>query len=106
MVELSGFYHTEQLYGFSENKEFGNVNIGIVKKISDKNKLALAANNLLGTYKDWDIVDNQKLDYFFYAQYNFSSTTVKLTYNYTFGGSKSGSQKKEAGSEDIESRIR
>jgi len=105
-LEISGFYHTSQLYGFSRNKEFGNVNMGMSKKINDKNKLALSMNNLLGTYKDWDIVDDQRFSYYFNTQYNYSPLTIRLTYSYIFGGNSSNSRKKEAGSEDIEGRIR
>jgi hypothetical protein len=105
-VEISGFYHTSKLYGFSRNKEFGNMNLAVGKKINDKHKLTLTINNLLGTYKDWDIVDEPKLNYYFNAQYNFTPFMARLTYNYTFGGNSSNSRKKGAGSEDIENRIR
>lgn len=105
-LELSGFYHTSQLYGFSRNREFGNGNIALAKAFGDKNKLRLTINNVLGTYKDWDIVDDNRLNYYFNAQYNFTPFMVRLTYTYTFGGSSSVVRKKGAGTDDIENRIR
>lgn len=105
-IELSGFFHTSQLYGFSRNKDFGNMNFALEKKINKVHKLRFAANNLLGTYRDWDIVDDQRLDYYFNSQYNFTPFAVRLTYTYAFGGNRSDSRKKESGSKDIEGRVR
>src|SRR5690606_28580311 len=105
-MELSGYFHTSELYGFSRNKDFGNMNFAVVKKFSDKHKLSLTLNNILGTSKDWDIVDEPKLRYYFNAQYNFTPLMARLTYTYNFGENNSSSRKKESGSEDIEGRVR
>lgn len=105
-ADLFGFYHTAQLTGFSKNKTFGNMSIGVGKKITERQKLTLNLENILGGYKDWDIVDEQKLHYSFNSQYNLSPFTIRLTYSYIFGGEGKNSRKRGAGSEDVENRIR
>lgn len=107
IMELSGFYHTPELYGISKNKEFGNLNIAFSRKMNENNKLVLSMNNVLCPYKDWDIVDYSELNYSVNPEYTLSPFIIRLTFTHNFGKNNSNLKgRKESGAEEMNNRIR
>jgi hypothetical protein len=95
-----------QLTGISTNRSFGNINLALAKKFNAKSQIRFTVNNLLGTYKDWDIVNHRAFSFYLNAEYNFTPVMFRATYTYSFGSAKKSPRRNNAGSGDIENRIR
>lgn len=106
-MDLYGYFNTAKQTGLSKTRAFGNVNLGVGKSFAKKHKLRLSISNILSPSRDWDIINEDGLNFNVYAYYNYSPRVYRLNYTLNFGKQKDGANKrKAASSQDVEGRVR
>lgn len=105
-IDVSGFYQTESIWGIAKLSPFGNLSLGIQKKISDTSKLRFTFDNIFGF--DYDVFTAQGLrqPYATSTNYLYEPRIFKLTYSNLIGNNKlKSSRTRRTGSEEMKGRV-
>src|SRR5258708_265299 len=106
-LEISGFYQSATLFGIYKTDAFGSLDLGIQKKLGDKNgTIRLAFNDILHTLKFNFSVNNPDQNLVLLDRLQFVYPSVKLTYSRSFGKDKLKERRnRSTGSEDEQGRV-
>ncbi|MEO6721760.1 MAG: TonB-dependent receptor [Ferruginibacter sp.] len=102
-IELSGFYQSRSLNGISVMQQYGSLDLGIRKSLSNKKgTLVLNGSNLLNTFLFRPFANLPEQNLYNRGNLRFFSRTVKLTYSRNFGNNKLKSKRERptAGEEE------
>jgi hypothetical protein len=105
-LELSGFYQSKSLSGLSTTKAFGSLDIGLKKKLNQKNALLFNASDILNTMKIRWLTDLPEQNLISNVNLNFSRPTYKFTFTHNFGKEKlKGKRERSTGDEEEKGRV-
>jgi hypothetical protein len=105
-LELSGFYQSKSLSGISAQKAFGTLDIGVKKKLGEKNSLQFNASDILSTMKFIAITNLPEQNLVSNVNVYFSQPTFKLTFTHRFGKEKlKGNRERSTGAEEEKGRV-
>lgn len=104
-VELSGWYNSKTIYGFTVAKPQGMINIGVQKTVMDKKgTIRLNVNDLFAMTSFRGTSKFQDIDYVVHARW--PSRQVNLSFSYRFGNQNvKNSRQRNTGVDDIQKRI-
>ncbi len=105
-LELSGFYQSASLSGLAKVKAFGSLDIGLKKKLGQKNSLQFNASDILNTMKIRSVTDLPAQNLVSNTSLCFSQPTYKLTFTHNFGKEKlKGTRERSTGAEEEKGRV-
>lgn len=106
-LELSGFYQSKTLSGISKQKSFGTVDIGLKKKLSEKNSLIFNASNILNSLQIRSFTDLPEQNLISQMHLNFDQPVYKVTFIHNFGKQKlRAKRERSTGAEEESSRVK
>ncbi len=105
-VEVTGYYQSSSLWGISQFKPLGRLDIGLKKQLkSDKGIISIVAKDLLSS-TNWRIHTNiPEINIQSYMFYNWGARSINITYTKTFGNKKLNEVKIKSGSETERNRV-
>ncbi len=105
-LEISGFYQSESLYGLGRLKAFGSLDIGLKKKIGERNTLQVGGSDILNTFKIASLTNLLEQNLVSDIHLSFSRPTYKLTFTHNFGKQKLiGKRERSTGAEEEKGRV-
>jgi hypothetical protein len=104
-VELSGWYNSRSVYGFTIARPQGMINIGVQKTVMDKKgTIRMNVNDLFAMNKFRGHSKFQDIDYVVNARW--PSRQINVSFSYRFGNQNiKSSRQRNTGVDDIEKRI-
>ncbi len=106
-AELSGFYRTSMVYAQFKLGSYGQLNLGVQKKVlKDKGTVRLTINDLLYTRVNKGVINNLRQTYADYHNMG-DSRVVGISFNYGFGKSFKTKARQGGGSaSDEQGRVK
>lgn len=104
-VELSGYYQSASVWGISQFKPIGRINLGIRKELRNEARITLMVNDLLNT-SIWKLeTEVESVAERTYMEYDWGNRAISLTFNQNFGNRKLKTVEIQSGSESERSRV-
>lgn len=106
-LEITGLYLSPSLNGIMVFKSIGLLDVGVRKKISDRDALNFSASNLLNSFDFRGYTDLPEQNLVGSVHIRFSWRTYKLTYIRNFGKLKlKGTRERSTGAENEKTRAK
>jgi outer membrane receptor protein involved in Fe transport len=104
-AEILGFYESKQLWGVSEMRAYGGVDVGLEKKFHNS-QLRLAITDLFNTNKWYFKTNIPEGNLNTRNLFDFETRVIRITYSTSFGNKKLKVKKRDAtGSEEEQRRF-